>query len=171
MLTNINHIFQLLLSQFLYTLWNIFHENERNFIIVMSVTKLPLIGWSIIKMVFNDLTFDRAQLGLPSNFMKAKYYKSSELEKNLILNQQTFTFSKTLFCLALKRFVGPGETHHRKQRERGQFSPLWRGLCRKQDPLPTWDCSLLLSSLQSNLWKGCTGRLWIFNIFLIHVLM
>ena len=159
MLTNINHIFQLLLSQFLYTLWNIFHENERNFIIVMSVTKLPLIGWSIIKMIFNDLTFDRAQLGLPSNFMKAKYYKSSELEKNLILNQQTFTFSKTLFCLALKRFVGPGETHHRKQRERGQFSPLWRGLCRKQDPLPTWDCSLLLSSRQSNFWKGCTGRL------------
>ena len=53
--------------------WNIFHENERNFIIVMSVTELPLIGWSIIKMIFNDLTFDRAQFGLPSNLIKAKY--------------------------------------------------------------------------------------------------
>ena len=61
--------------------------------------------------------------------------------------------------------MGPGETHHSKQRERGQFSPLWRGLCRKQDPLPTWDCSLLLSSQQSNLWKGYTGRLWIFDFF------
>ena len=94
MLININLILQLLLSQLLYTLWNIFHENERNFIIVMSVTKFPLIGWSIIKMIFNDLTFDKAQLCLPSNFMKAKYQKSSELEKDLILNQQTFTFSK-----------------------------------------------------------------------------
>ena len=120
LLININLILQLLLSQLLYTLWNIFHENERNFIIVMSVTKFPLIGWSIIKMIFNDLTFDKAQLCLPSNFMKAKYQKSSELEKDLILNQQTFTFSKTLFCLALKRSVGPGETHHSKQRERGR---------------------------------------------------
>ena len=59
--------------------------------------------------------------------------------------------------------MGPGETHHRKQRERGQFSPLWRGLCRKQAPPPTWDRSLLLSSRQSSLWKGCIGRLWIFN--------
>ena len=39
----------------------------------MSITELPLIGSSIIKMIFNDLTFDRAQLGLLSNFMKAKY--------------------------------------------------------------------------------------------------
>ena len=61
--------------------------------------------------------------------------------------------------------MGPGETHHRKQRERGQFSPLWRGLCRKQDPLPTWDCSLLLSSWQSYLWKGCTGKMWIIIFF------
>ena len=61
--------------------------------------------------------------------------------------------------------MGPGETHHSKQRERGQVSPLLRGLCRKQDPLLTWDHSLLLSSQQSNLWKGCTGRLWIFIFF------
>jgi len=73
MFTNINLILQLLLLQLLYTLWNIFHENERNFIIVMSITELPLIGWSIIKMIFNDLTFDRAQLDIPPNFMKAKY--------------------------------------------------------------------------------------------------
>ena len=36
---------------------------------------------------------------------------------------------------------------------------------RKQDPQPTWDHSLPLSSRQSNIWKGCTGRLWIFNFF------
>ena len=72
-LTNINLNLQLLLLQLLYTIWNIFHENERNFIIVMSITELPLIGWSIIKMIFNDLTFDRAQLGVSSNFMKEKY--------------------------------------------------------------------------------------------------
>ena len=64
--------------------------------------------------------------------------------------------------------MGPGGTHHSKQRERGQVSPLWRGLCRKQDSPPTWDCSLLLSSQQSNLWKGCTGRLWIFIFFFFN---
>ena len=64
--------------------------------------------------------------------------------------------------------MGPGETHHSKQRERGQVSPLLRGLCRKQDPPPTRDCSLLLSSRQSNLWKACIGRLWIFNFFFFN---
>ena len=106
-LTNINFILQLLLLQLLYTLWNIFHENERNFIIVTSVTELPLIGWSIIKMIFNDLTFNRAQLSLPSNFMKAKYKKSSELEKDLILNQQTFTLSKNAILSGTQKICGP----------------------------------------------------------------
>ena len=69
---SINLILQWLLFQLLYTLWNIFHENERNFIIAMSITKLPGIGRSIIKMIFNDLSSDRSQFGLPSIFMKAK---------------------------------------------------------------------------------------------------
>ena len=75
-LTNIIFILYLLLLQLLYTLWNLFHknehENERNSIIAMSVTELPLIGWFIINMIFNDL-ISEAQLGCPSIFMKAKY--------------------------------------------------------------------------------------------------
>ena len=74
-LTNINLILQLLLLQLLYTLWNIFHENEqeneRNFIIAMSVTELPLIGWSIIKMIFNDLISDGSIRSF-LNFHKSK---------------------------------------------------------------------------------------------------
>ena len=74
-LTNINLILQLLFLCVLYTLWNIFHENEqgneRNFIIAMSVTELPLIGWSIIKMIFNDLISDGSIRSF-LNFHKSK---------------------------------------------------------------------------------------------------
>ena len=43
------------------------------------------------------------------------------MQKDLILNQQTLLLSqKKPFYLAPERFVGPGETHHSKQRERGR---------------------------------------------------
>ena len=58
-------------------------------------------------MIFNDQIFGRAQLGLPSNFIKAKYQKSSELEKDLILNQQTFTFSKNTILSGTQKICGP----------------------------------------------------------------
>ena len=58
-LTNIILILHLLLLQLQDTLWNLFyeneHENEMNSIIAMSITELPLIGWFILNMIFNDL--------------------------------------------------------------------------------------------------------------------
>ena len=123
-LTNINLILQLLLLRLLYTLWNIFHENEqeneRNFIIAMSVTELPLIGWSIIKMIFNDLISD-GSIRSSLNFHESKVLEIIWVAKRFNTKWiDSFIFSKTALCLAPEKSVGPGETHHSKQRERGR---------------------------------------------------
>ena len=97
-LTNINLILQLLLLRLLYTLWNIFHENEqeneRNFIIAMSVTELPLIGWSIIKMIFNDLISD-GSIRSSLNFHESKVLEIIWVAKRFnTKSTDSFTFSK-----------------------------------------------------------------------------
>ena len=89
-----------------------FHENERNCIIVMSITELPLIGWSMIKMFFNDQTFDRAQLGLPSwkqsirNHLSWKKTKSTNFH---FLKKHYFVWhSKDLWALEKLIIVSRG---------------------------------------------------------------
>ena len=83
---SINLTLQWLLFQLLYTLWNIFHENERNFIIAMSITKLPGIGWSIIKMIFNDPISD-GSITSSLNFHESKVLEIISVQKDFILNQ------------------------------------------------------------------------------------
>ena len=168
-LTNINLILQLLFLCVLYTLWNIFHENEqdneRKFIIAMSVTELPLIGWSIIKMIFNDLISDGSIRSF-LNFHKSKVLGIIWVPKRFnTKSTDFFTCSKKKHFIWHPRDLWPLEKLIVSRERERQVSPLWRGLCRKQDPLPTWDHSLPLSSQQSNLWKGCTGRLWIVRVF------
>ena len=115
-LTNINLILQLLFLCVLYTLWNIFHENEqdneRKFIIAMSVTELPLIGWSIIKMIFNDLISDGSIRSF-LNFHKSKVLGIIWVPKRFNTKPTDFHFLKNTIL------SGPGEIHQSKQRERG----------------------------------------------------
>ena len=110
-LTNINLILQLLFLCVLYTLWNIFHENEqdneRKFIIAMSVTELPLIGWSIIKMIFNDLISD-GSIRSSLNFHESKVLEITWVAKRFnTKSTNSFTFSKKHILSGIWEMCGP----------------------------------------------------------------
>ena len=63
--------------------------------------------------------------------------------------------------------MGPGNTHHSKKRERGQVSPLWRALCRKQALCPpgTTHCCSALSraTFGKGGQAGCGSAIFFFN--------
>ena len=89
------------------------------------------------------------------------------MENDSILNQQTFLSQKTLFCLALKLFVGPGETHHSKQRERGR-SHLYREVFVESKTLcshgTTHCCSALSrATFGKGAQAGCGSSFFFFN--------